>query len=188
MKGPFLKSTRVSIGPASNDDARLLAQYFNETKDYLGAGTVDDMTEEGEREFIKNANNDLKRYFFVITLLETNLVIGSISITEINKRDNYAVTGTMIGESYTNQGYGTEAKHLLLDFAFNELKLRKLYSRIYAYNERSRAYSFKCGYRQIAKLPEKKLYDDKYWDEWILEITKEDWLPVRDSYKKKHSF
>jgi len=109
-----------------------------------------------------------------------------MSIFSINNHDEFAETGVMIGELFTNQGYGTEAKHLLLDFAFNELMLRKLYSRVYSYNKRSRAYSLKCGYRHIATLPEKKFYNEKYWDEWILEITKEDWIPKITEYKQKH--
>ncbi|MCI5051215.1 MAG: GNAT family N-acetyltransferase [Candidatus Pacebacteria bacterium] len=187
MKGPLLKSKRISIGPASVEkDSESLAKYFNQVKHYLGAETVDSMTLEKEKEFIQKANDDKSKYFFVIRLLETDTVIGSISIMDIKKYDGFAETGTMIGESFTNQGYGTEAKHLLLDFAFNVLDLRKLYSKVYAYNERSRTYSLKCGYRQIATLPDKKFYNEKYWDEWILEITKEDWIPAYKNYKKKY--
>lgn len=186
MKGKLIEGKRVSIRPAKLSDAKCLAQYFNETKHYLGASTVKDMTITAERNFIRDANKKQNLYFFVITLLDTQTIIGSISITDINTHDNIAVTGTMIGESYTNHGYGTEAKHLLLDFAFNTLNLRKLYSKVYGYNERSRTYSLKCGYIHEATLSEKKLYQKKYWDEWILSINKSQWEKQYNSYKKKH--
>jgi RimJ/RimL family protein N-acetyltransferase len=186
MKGKLLTSKRISIGPAKLLDAKDLAQYFNETKDLLGANTGEDMTVQKEKNFIKDMNKDPEKFFFVIKILETQQVIGSISISRIRKDDQYAVTGTMIGESFTNKGYGAEAKHLLLDFAFNDLYLRKLYSYVYSYNERSAAYSLKCGYRKIATLSEKKFYKGIYWDEWIFEITNEDWIPKIVEYKQKH--
>lgn len=186
MKGKLITGKRILLRPAKLSDARELAQYFNETKHYLGADIVKDMTIEAEKKFIRDANKNPNLYFFVITLLESQTVIGSISITDINIHDSVAYTGTMIGESYTNRGYGTEAKHLLLDFAFNTLCLRKLYSKVYGYNERSRNYSLKCGYVQEATLFEKKWYDGKYWDEWILSVNKDQWIEQYNNYKRKH--
>jgi RimJ/RimL family protein N-acetyltransferase len=92
----------------------------------------------------------------------------------------------MIGEDYTNLGYGTEAKHLVLDFSFNHSSFIKILSYVYSYNERSRAYSFKCGYIQEAMMSGVKFHNEKYWDEWILSITKKQWIPVWENYKKKH--
>jgi len=56
MKGKLLTSKRISIGPVKLSDAKNLAQYFNETKHFLGAETVEDITIGREKDFIKKIN------------------------------------------------------------------------------------------------------------------------------------
>lgn len=184
MKGTHLKGSRISLSPVLIKDAKELANYFNEVKHFLGADISKRMTLKQEEDFIRKSNAQENAYFFAIRL--KNKLIGSMSIFSINTHDGTAETGAMIGLSFADKGYGTEAKQLLLDFAFNMLGLRKIYSRVYSYNERSRAYSFKCGYVQEATLPEKKLYQGIFWDEWILSITKNQWEENYKQYKKRH--
>lgn len=186
MKGKLINGKRISIGPVKLSDARHLAQYFNETKHYLGAVSAKDMTISSEKDYIKKANQADDLYYFGIRLIHSGEIIGTMSVTGIDKHNGIAETGAMIGEAFTGQGYGTEAKHLLLDFAFNQLKLRKLYSNVHGFNERSRAYSLRCGYVQEATLPEYMLWNGKYWYKWILSINKEQWEEKYNMYKKEY--
>ena len=186
MKGISLLGQRINLGAVSLLQAKKLAQYFNETKDFLGATNAPDMTISHEKEFIKLMNKDKNKYFFGIYLKETGAIIGTISIIDIDTHNKTAETGTMIGLDFVNKGYGTEAKHILLDYIFNTLKLRKIFSKILSYNKRSRSYALACGYKHEATLKDVRLRHGVYWDEWILSITKEEWEPIFTLYKNKH--
>ena len=53
--------------------------------------------------------------------------IGNVSLNRIDVRRGTADTGLMIGErSFWGRGYATEAWSLLLEYAFNSLKLRAI--------------------------------------------------------------
>lgn len=186
MKGIHIKGKRLSLKPVRLLDAKLLACYFNETKDFLGLTNTKNISVFKEREYIKNTNKEKNKYFFGIYLNNSNKIIGTISVFNINNYSGVAETGTMIGLNYVNNGYGTEAKHLVLNYIFNTLSLRKIYSKVFSYNERSRAYALKCGYIQEATLKDIILRHDKYWDEWILSITQKQWEPVYRKYNKKY--
>lgn len=174
MKGFYKKGDRIYLDQVKIKDAKKLVSYFNESSHLLGVSRAT-MNLKQEKDFIRQQNISSDRYFFAIRLMSNNEIIGSTSLFNINIKDGHAETGTLIGEKFTNKGYGTETKHLLLDWVFNVLKLRKVYSRVYAYNPRSKAYSIKCGYILEATLKERILYKGKYWDEWYFSINKKQW-------------
>lgn len=186
MKGIPIKGVQISLRSVDLNDADNIVSYFNSAKENLGAHTLKDTNTKKQRKYIEKNNSDSKRYYFGVILNETEMIIGTILLKDIDLINKTAVTSTFLGEMYTNKGYGTEAKHLLLDFAFNNLNLKTIYSHVYSYNEHSRAYSLFCGYTHVNTLKEKIFYNKKYWDEWVLSITKERWLPIWENYKKKH--
>lgn len=101
-----------------------------------------------------------------------------LSIFYINWQNRTAVTGAVIGEkNYWGKGYGTEAKMILLDYAFNTLNLRKITSSVKAFNKRSLAYSLHCGYVIEGRLRDQHFVGGRYWDDIILGLFKEQWLP-----------
>jgi RimJ/RimL family protein N-acetyltransferase len=112
--------------------------------------------------------------------------IGTMGIHSINWKDRTATTGALIGEKeYWGKGYGTDAKMTLLDYAFNTLNLRKIMSRVYAFNGRSLAYSLHCGYRVEGRLLRQRYAYGRYWDEIILGLFKSQWLPYWEAYNEK---
>ena len=67
----------------------------------------------------------------------------------------------------------------LLEYAFDILNLRKIISRVKAFNSRSQRYSEKCGYVVECKIKDRFFEAGKYWDEIILSVTREQWLKCR---------
>lgn len=182
MEGPRIEGRRVYLGPVTLADAPRLMTFYNQVRHFLGSDLREDMTLEGEEAFIRRVNKNESVYCFGIRLVETNEIIGTISVMKVNTYDGTCDTGTMLGEEYCGRGYGTEAKMLMLKWAFEQFGFRKVYSQVYGYNERSRAYALKCGYVQEATLKDRKLYEGQYWDEWILAVNREQWQAAWDAY------
>lgn len=183
MKGKKIISKRLSLLPVcATHDMHTLNQYYNET--YLLIGRLDSNSYEQTKYHILKENDDPNTYYWGIYVHELDTLIGTISLEEKSKK--IGVTGAMIGLDFVNKGFGTEAKHLLLNYAFSELGFIKILAYIYSYNPRSRACALKTGYIQEATVKEIKLYENTYWDEWILSITQQQWIPVWNKYKKRH--
>jgi ribosomal-protein-alanine N-acetyltransferase len=176
MKGIHIPGERVSLSPVSIKDAKILVSFYNEAKHFLGAENIDPVTLEHEKNYICESNDSVSRYFFAIRLNKTGDIIGTISVFDLVINSDSATTGTLIGLDYVDKGYGTEAKHILLDWIFNKLKLKKIYSRVLSSNPRSHAYALKCGYREDDLPATKKLLcRGRITDGWTLYITKSLW-------------
>jgi RimJ/RimL family protein N-acetyltransferase len=120
-------------------------------------------------------------------LVVGGIPIGTMGIHGIDYRHGIATTGALIGEpEYWGKGYGSEAKMLLLEYAFNTLNLRKINSEVIAYNERSTQYSLKCGYKIEGRRRLEHFAKGEYWDVIQLAVFREDWQPLWEAFYEKH--
>lgn len=101
-----------------------------------------------ESEFVLK-NILMKEGTFAIVLKDTGNVIGNISIfkSEYADNDNQAEIGFWLGYPYWNKGYMSEACRYLLNYCFNEFKLKKIWCVHFEYNHKSARVQKKCGFR-----------------------------------------
>ena len=81
--------------------------------------------------------------------------IGIASLSDyspVHRRAEYLIG--IFAKKHRSMGYGTEATLLVLDLAFNEYQLNKIYTYIYEYNELSRINTLKFGFKQEGILEE----------------------------------
>ncbi|MEY4440580.1 MAG: hypothetical protein RLY49_206 [Candidatus Parcubacteria bacterium] len=180
----FLHGKRLRLRPNDVTDIERYTRWINDEEIRSFLGTVFPTTKLQEEEWLREKQ---KSSDTVQLAIETNtgVHIGGISIFRINWIDRTAETGTMIGDKkYWSDGYGTEAKMLLLKYAFETLGLRKIHSRAYAYNERSINYSLKCGYKITGRQKEEKFKFGKYHDVVMLEVFYEEWVVAYNAWLK----
>ncbi|HEY7034920.1 MAG TPA: GNAT family protein [Thermomicrobiales bacterium] len=90
---------------------------------------------------------------FAICLRKNDEVIGSNGLEGIDVINRTAETETEIFRvEYRGKGYGTEAKHLLLAYAFERLGLHMVKSYVWESNTRSAAALVKQGYREAGAI------------------------------------
>ena len=173
---PFEKATDLeqTVRWVNSKDVRyFIARYLPISRD-----------EEGDWfDGLKKREGDI---LLAIEIKEPREFIGVIGIHKIDFHNGTATTGTIIGEKrFWGKGYGTEAKMLLLKYAFEELGLRKICSAAIAYNKRSLAYSKKCGYVVEGVLKEHILKGGTYWDEVLLAVFRKGWKKAWKVYCHK---
>jgi RimJ/RimL family protein N-acetyltransferase len=140
-----------------------------------------------EEDWFERVSKPTNGYTLAIVENENGTLIGSMGIHQIDHKHGIAQTGAVIGrEDCRNKGYGTEAKMLLLDYAFNELNLRKVYSYVIEFNRRSSRYSEKCGYVEEARLPKHYYRKGQYWDQIILAVHRENWEKIAQDYFREN--
>lgn len=171
--------------PLELTDAPIIYRGINHPDSYKYLLTTDPKGLIAEEEWIKNHQNPRKDDFAVgICTLEGTL-IGTMGLHHIDHQNGTATTGSVIfDEVHRNQGFGTDAKMILLDYAFNMLGLQLIESRAFGFNGRSSAYSQKCGYKVEARLRRRIYRFGEHHDLIILSVTREDWLPLWEEYKK----
>lgn len=181
----FLKGRRIILRPLNKEtDLEKCLVWTNdpEVTNFLSLLYPVDRITEGEwfDKLSKDKNN-------VILAIETlnGKFIGTMGLHSINWVNRTAVTGALIGEKkYWGKGYGTEAKMLILDYAFNKLNLRKIKSEVIAYNKRSLNYSLHCGYEIEGRKKEDIYKNGQYWDLIQLGLFKNKWLKIWKKYQK----
>ncbi len=109
--------------------------------------------------------------------------IGTMGLNAIDYRNRVATSGTLIGEKdYWGRGYGTDAKMVLLEYAFHTLGLHRVKSLIFADNERSIRMNLRCGYQREGLLRQERFKDGRYLDEVALGVLQDEWEPLWRSY------
>jgi len=92
--------------------------------------------------------SDRHRQLWGIELVQVGL-IGDMELDHIAWRSGDAELRIRIGErGYWDRGYGTEAVRLLLAHAFGNLRLRRVYLRVFSFNERAIRCYRKAGFRR----------------------------------------
>jgi UDP-4-amino-4,6-dideoxy-N-acetyl-beta-L-altrosamine N-acetyltransferase len=75
------------------------------------------------------------RHEFVIVALETNRVVGTIGLSHIDRRHRRAEYGVLLGEPEARgKGYAADASRLLLRYAFEDLRLQRVFLHVFADN------------------------------------------------------
>ena len=80
---------------------------------------------------------------------------------------------------FRSQGYGTEAKHLLLEYAFERLGLHMIFSWVSEFNTRSAAALLKQGYREAGYFAWAHPYQGNYLGGWYFDLLASEWRAAR---------
>jgi len=184
----FLKGRRVTLRLVLREDIPSLLSFVNDAEVNRYVLRYLPVSEANEEKFVNEfANNDANQ--FVLAMVADNHVIGTMGVHDIKWKDRVATTGAMIGDKkYWGEGYGTEAKMLLLKYCFDSLNLRKIKSAVIAFNERSLHYSLKCGYVEEGRLKQEIFQDGQYWDIIQLAVWRQQWWEKWAPYAKKYGF
>ena len=174
---PYFKKLvgdRIYLSPkdASDEAIEKYTKWMNDFQvtDYI-AKSAQIVTFNSEKEWIENStkNND-DRNFDIIDL-NTDKLIGSIALMQINWIERNAELGIFIGEeNYRGNGYGTEAINLLLEYGFKYLNLHSIKLSLLSINERAHKCYLKCGFKDTGKNREEIFLHGKYYDKLYMDI------------------
>jgi RimJ/RimL family protein N-acetyltransferase len=183
----FRMGKRIYLRPILKEDVPLLTIWINDPEVHQFLKVNAPMSPEDEIRFVDSLREKKETdIVFAIILEKTNEFIGVMALHKIDHRNGTATTGSFIGrKDLWSKGYGTEAKMLVLEFAFNMQNLRKICSSTYDFNGRSKRCLEKCGYHEEGVKKKQKYRNGRYCDEHVMAVFKEDFLLLWKKYKKK---
>jgi RimJ/RimL family protein N-acetyltransferase len=150
-----IASERLALRPFEPDDSRPIARSFVEEPVAISGHSrlpISPIALTAYHAEIagKEPPEDVE---FAIVLRETGEVIGENGLYYIDWLSRTAETGTWIYRpEHRGGGIGTEAKHLLLEWAFQRAGLHMVWSWVYQGNDRSAAALRKQGYRDAGRI------------------------------------
>lgn len=188
MRNPILAGERVYLRALEKADAEAMAQGFALESESMMQRWRIPLSQISWAEHIENLHKQQPpdAVELGVCLREDDTLIGSVEISGIDYVNRTAETGSwMILAEHRGQGYGTEAKHLLLEYAFDRVQLHVLHSWVWEPNKRSAAALMKQGYQPSGKLLRQDLKDGVYHGALMFDIKRDEWVAARDAWRER---
>lgn len=187
MGGGMLKSTHIALSPISLDDLPDLYAWINDRDQVLMNKPYSPIHEGHHRDWFDAIHHRDDVIIFGIRLLKSaelshdsvlglGPLIGSCQLHSINYVHRSAELQIRIGDaSAQGMGYGTQATGLLLDFAFRDLNLHRVYLHVFANNERAIRMYEKIGFVREGIMRKMAHIDGVYIDAVLMGILREEY-------------
>ena len=142
-----LETERLLLRPWQEADAEECYQYAKDPQVGPSAGWPVHTSVENSRQVIRDVLMVPETY--AIVLKETGLPVGSIGLhhNDLAEKDDEAELGYWLGVPYWGQGLVPEAAGELLRYAFEDLKLARVWCRYFDGNEKSKHVQEKLGFK-----------------------------------------
>jgi len=123
-----------------------------------------------------------------IHLRGSDRLIGTCAFSQLDGDNGSALFHITIGEKDAwGQGYGTEATELMLDHAFERLRLHRVALSVFAFNERAIRSYRKVGFILEGRARDAIWRDGRYWDELQMSMLEGDWTAIRGKRGRRGS-
>jgi diamine N-acetyltransferase len=146
---PMLRGRLVFLRPAERTDVPLFVRWLSDQRTTRNLALRSPiglaMEERWFDDLLDHHGRD--RWLFVICRREDRRPVGSMDLHELDLTSGGAGLGIVIGDpSDRSLGYGGDAIGALLDFAFDELRLERVWLDVYAANPDARRLYERLGF------------------------------------------
>jgi len=185
--GKSRKKTAAAVGrrvflrpPRQNDLQEMLA--LNRVSRRFHRGLVSPPTQPEEFSDLLKRSRRTDTACFAVCNVESGEIIGSINLSQIFLGGfRSAYLGYYVGAKFSACGYMSEAISLMLEYAFQELKLHRLEANIQPGNVASIALVTRAGFVREGYSKRYLKIDGKWRDHERWAILAEDWIPAHTS-------
>ena len=170
-----IEGERIYLSPMQTSDLSLFLKWVNdrEVSDKIGNTSLT-FNEKNEMAWIEQSLEKGEPSFTIVTK-ENDAPIGNCSFMDIDHINRCGTVGIFIGEEeYRNNGFGTEAMKLLVNYGFKILNLHNINLWVYSFNDRAIACYKKVGFTEIGRRHECYYLEGKYYDRVMMEIINDD--------------
>lgn len=177
-RGAIMVGERVYLRAFEKRDAEVIATWDMRERESgfsLGRGAASPAAVT--RELLEHQKDDLPSQIdFSVCLRENDQFIGGVELMDIDYVNRNAETGSWMAHAdYRGGGYGSEAKQLLLEYAFDRLRLHMVHSWVLFHNTRSAAALRKQGYREAGRANWLFTHEGKLGNMVLFDLLADEW-------------
>ena len=180
-----MQTNRIYLRALEPDDYKTTIKWRNDDEIWsMVGGPKHFVSTAYEKEWILNAISNKNEIRLGICLVENNQLIGLCSVIDIDWINRSAHCPSMIGEKqYWNKGYGTEARKLLLEFAFKERCFERVWALVLESNIGSAKMLEKCSYKKEGILRNSVYKNGRYQNQIIFSILSSEYFSAIEKKK-----
>lgn len=180
-----MKQIRVYLRALEMDDYVKIHQWRNDDeirRNFSGVPMFS--STENEKKWVENRIFDKNNVTCAVCLKETDEFIGLVFLNDIDYHNRRAHAPSFIGEKqYWGKGYASDARILILKYAFVERGLERIDAYVIDDNIGSCKMAEKTGYKKEGILRKSHFVDGVFHDEIVYGCLKEDFLEVLKGYE-----
>lgn len=179
----LLRGERIWLTALNRADAAVMArwEYDNEYLRLMDSSPARPRSEDEIARWLDSAARSNTEFTFGVRLLDSDDLIGWAQLDGIIWTHGTSALGIGVGNrSFWDRGYGTEALALLLDFAFDELNLHRVFLTVFSYNPRAIHLYEKLGFQREGLYREHLQRDGQRFDMLLYGILRREWAARRN--------
>jgi len=167
---------RVKLTPLRADDLPAMFEWINDRESVLRNSAYRPVGEAQHRAWFESVQQRADTVIFAVRLVGDGRLIGSCQLHGISPVHRSAELQIRLGEpAHRGQGYGTEAVRLLLEFAFKDLNLNRVYLHVFGTNLAAIRVYEKVGFAREGLLRKAAYIDGAYVDVLVMGILREEY-------------
>ncbi len=175
----MLKAELVCLAAIEREDLRQLMDWRNDgrLRRYFREYREINLPMQ-EAWFEQKVLKDPSAAMFAIRRLCDNELIGCCGLPVINRVPRHAEISLYIGTDgvyIDNKGYAREAVNLLLEYAFSELNLNKVWAEVYIFDKKKKRLFDNLGFKSEGVLRQHCFYKGRFRDSYIMSILSSGW-------------
>jgi len=173
--GEGIAGARVVLRPPALSDGDEVIEMNRQSKKLHRPWVYAPLDKESWARYIERLESE-RQHGSLVCFKDTGAIVGVINMSEIVQGIfQSAYLGYYGGSAYAGQGYMIEGLSLLVNHAFNHLKLHRLEANIQPGNNRSLALVRRLGFRKEGFSPRYLKIGGRWRDHERWAITREDW-------------
>ena len=179
---PMLRGRFVYLRPAERSDLPLFVRWLSDARTSRNLALRSPISEAMEERWFDDLQDHQgsDRWHFAICLLSDGRAVGALDLHELNLTSGGAGLGIVIGDpADRSQGYGGDALGALLDFAFDELRLERVWLDVYESNPDARRLYERIGFVREATFRHGMWRGGRFVDVHRLGILRSEWAARR---------
>lgn len=174
-----LETERLILRDFVANDWQRVLEYQSDPL-YLRYNHWNERTPEAVKEFIGRFIDHQQqepriKYQLAAVLKSNHLLIGNCGVRMDYIGAVEAEIGYELDPKYWNQGYATEAAHVIVDFGFSRLDVHRIWAGCVTENAASAHVLEKLGMRREGHFRENRYYKSRWWDSLYYAILEEEW-------------
>ncbi len=175
----MIKGKKVGLRAIEQTDLELLKNWRNNPAFRRNFREVRELNTYNQEMWFEKTNRSASDFMFIFENIKDRTPIGAGGLLYINWIIRSADFSFYIGhgEKYIDKdGYAEDATALLLKYGFNNLNLNKIWMEIYEFDsEKLSFFKEKFNFKADGCLRDNCFEDGKYWNSYILSLTKNDY-------------
>lgn len=146
---------------------------MNDPEVWKAIGNATPYNQNQEQEFFENVVSTDEGVHLLVVTEETP--IGTIGLEQIDQRAGVAEIGYWIIPEQWDNGFGTEATELMVQYAFDQLRLHKVTARVFDFNHASQRLLETIGFSEEGIQREQVFINGEYHDTYWYGLLAHDW-------------